>query len=66
MEGTNAAAGVSPVPPGNSRRRLAPDVPGFGFSDAPDHQSFSYTSDHLAEIMGIHLLLGIEYEHEHD
>jgi pimeloyl-ACP methyl ester carboxylesterase len=31
---------------------VAPDLPGFGFSDAPDHQSFSYTFDHLAEIMG--------------
>ena len=33
-------------------RVVAPDLPGFGFSDAPDHQSFSYTFDHLAEIMG--------------
>ena len=31
---------------------VAPDLPGFGFSDAPDHQSFSYTFDHLAEVMG--------------
>ena len=30
---------------------VAPDLPGFGFSDAPDHTSFSYTFDHLAEIM---------------
>jgi pimeloyl-ACP methyl ester carboxylesterase len=30
---------------------IAPDLPGFGFSDAPDHKSFSYTFDHLAEIM---------------
>lgn len=27
---------------------IAPDLPGFGFSDAPDHQSFSYTFDNLA------------------
>jgi pimeloyl-ACP methyl ester carboxylesterase len=31
---------------------VAPDLPGFGFSDAPDHQSFAYTFDHLAEVMG--------------
>jgi pimeloyl-ACP methyl ester carboxylesterase len=31
---------------------VAPDLPGFGFSDAPDRQSFSYTFDHLAEVMG--------------
>jgi pimeloyl-ACP methyl ester carboxylesterase len=33
-------------------RVIAPDLPGFGFSDAPDRESFSYTFDHLAEIMG--------------
>ena len=32
-------------------RVIAPDLPGFGFSDAPDHESFTYTFDHLAEIM---------------
>jgi len=31
---------------------VAPDLPGFGFSDAPDHKSFAYTFDHLAEVMG--------------
>jgi pimeloyl-ACP methyl ester carboxylesterase len=31
---------------------VAPDLPGFGFSDAPDHKSFAYTFDHLAEIIG--------------
>lgn len=30
---------------------IAPDLPGFGYSDAPDHQQFSYTFDHLAETM---------------
>jgi pimeloyl-ACP methyl ester carboxylesterase len=30
---------------------IAPDLPGFGFSDAPDHTQFSYTFDHLAAIM---------------
>lgn len=30
---------------------IAPDLPGFGFSDAPDHRKFSYTFDHLTEIM---------------
>jgi pimeloyl-ACP methyl ester carboxylesterase len=33
-------------------RVVAPDLPGFGFSDAPDHTSFAYTFDHLAEVMG--------------
>jgi pimeloyl-ACP methyl ester carboxylesterase len=31
---------------------VAPDLPGFGLSDAPDHKSFQYTFDHLAEIIG--------------
>ena len=31
---------------------LAPDLPGFGFSDAPDHESFRYTFDHLAGVIG--------------
>ena len=31
---------------------IAPDLPGFGFSDAPDHENFQYTFDHLAEIIG--------------
>jgi pimeloyl-ACP methyl ester carboxylesterase len=33
-------------------RIIAPDLPGFGFSDAPDHQTFAYTFDHLAEVIG--------------
>lgn len=33
-------------------RVIAPDLPGFGFSDAPDSKSFAYTFDHLAEVMG--------------
>jgi pimeloyl-ACP methyl ester carboxylesterase len=31
---------------------VAPDLPGFGFSDAPDHQIFAYTFEHLAEVIG--------------
>jgi pimeloyl-ACP methyl ester carboxylesterase len=31
---------------------VAPDLPGFGFSDASDHKSFEYTFDHLAELIG--------------
>src|SRR5262249_10741108 len=31
---------------------VAPDLPGFGFSDAPDHEAFQYTFDHLAEVIG--------------
>jgi pimeloyl-ACP methyl ester carboxylesterase len=30
---------------------IAPDLPGFGNSDAPGHQDFSYTFDNLAETM---------------
>lgn len=30
---------------------IAPDYPGFGYSDAPSTQEFSYTFDHLADIM---------------
>jgi len=30
---------------------VAPDYPGFGHSDAPSAKSFSYTFDHLAEVM---------------
>jgi len=32
-------------------RIIAPDLPGFGFSDAPDAKSFGYTFDHLAEVV---------------
>lgn len=31
---------------------IAPDLPGFGFSSAPDHEKFQYTFDHLAVVMG--------------
>jgi pimeloyl-ACP methyl ester carboxylesterase len=30
---------------------VAPDLPGFGFSDAPDRRQFRYTFDHLASII---------------
>ena len=30
---------------------VAPDYPGFGYSDAPDPQQFQYTFDHLAAIV---------------
>ncbi|QNL51819.1 alpha/beta hydrolase [Olivibacter sp. SDN3] len=30
---------------------LAPDLPGFGYSDAPDHDRFKYTFDNLASTM---------------
>ena len=32
-------------------RVLAPDLPGFGFTDAPDRASFSYTFARLAELI---------------
>jgi len=30
---------------------VAPDLPGFGFSDAPDRAQFKYTFDHLTEVI---------------
>lgn len=30
---------------------IAPDYPGFGFSDAPDRTQFNYTFEHLTEVM---------------
>lgn len=32
-------------------RVIAPDYPGFGQSDAPDHKQFAYTFAHLADIV---------------
>ena len=32
-------------------RVIAPDLPGFGFSDAPDVEGFGYTFDHLAKVI---------------
>lgn len=32
-------------------RVIAPDLPGFGFSDAPEASRFDYTFDHLAEVI---------------
>jgi pimeloyl-ACP methyl ester carboxylesterase len=31
---------------------VAPDLPGFGFTDAPDRAGFKYSFDHLAEVIG--------------
>jgi pimeloyl-ACP methyl ester carboxylesterase len=33
-------------------RVVAPDLPGFGFSDAPPRDSFAYTFDRLAKVVG--------------
>jgi pimeloyl-ACP methyl ester carboxylesterase len=30
---------------------IAPDLPGFGYSDAPDRTNFAYTFDNLANVM---------------
>jgi len=30
---------------------VAPDLPGFGFTDAPDRTRFRYSFDHLAEVV---------------
>jgi pimeloyl-ACP methyl ester carboxylesterase len=35
----------------NRYRVIAPDLPGFGFSDAPDRAEFAYTFDNLASVM---------------
>lgn len=32
-------------------RVIAPDLPGFGFTDAPDRASFAYTFEHLAAVI---------------
>lgn len=32
---------------------IAPDLPGFGHSDAPDHRSFEYTFDNLAAMVQV-------------
>ena len=31
---------------------VAPDLPGFGFSDTPDRKQFRYTFEHLAKVIG--------------
>ncbi len=31
---------------------VAPDLPGFGFSDAPSHDTFQYTFENVAKVMG--------------
>jgi pimeloyl-ACP methyl ester carboxylesterase len=31
---------------------IAPDLPGYGLSDMPDRSAFTYSFDHLAEIIG--------------
>jgi pimeloyl-ACP methyl ester carboxylesterase len=30
---------------------VAPDLPGFGFTDTPDRTSFKYSFEHLAEVI---------------
>jgi len=30
---------------------VAPDLPGFGYSDAPDREQFKYTFDRLAQVI---------------
>ena len=32
-------------------RVVAPDLPGFGFSDAPDRRDFRYSFDHLTDVI---------------
>src|SRR3979490_1396174 len=31
---------------------VAPDLPGFGFSDTPDREQYRYTFEHLAKVIG--------------
>ncbi len=50
---------------GDDYHVIAPDLPGFGFSDAPDHKTFEYTFDHLAEIIGDFVeQIGLKYPHQ--
>ena len=35
----------------DDHRVVAPDLPGFGFSEAPDRARFGYTFDHLADVI---------------
>ena len=40
---------------------IAPDLPGFGFSDAPDRKVFSYSFENLAKVMdGFTQAIGLE------
>jgi len=41
---------------------VAPDYPGFGYSDCPDPSVFDYTFDHLAEIME-HFIDALKLQH---
>src|SRR5215472_946453 len=34
-----------------SYRVIAPDLPGFGFSDAPDRKNFRYSFENLAKVI---------------
>src|SRR4051795_9444276 len=34
-------------------RVIAPDYPGYGESDAPDHKSFAYTFDHYGALIDV-------------
>ena len=41
---------------------IAPDLPGFGFSDAPDRKGFRYTFEHLAKVIdGFTQTIGLEH-----
>src|ERR1700730_16697895 len=42
-----------PLPPRPSAQYhlIAPDYPGFGHSDAPGNKEFSYTFDHISQVM---------------
>jgi pimeloyl-ACP methyl ester carboxylesterase len=44
-------SGASYVGRRNRYHVIAPDLPGFGFSEAPDRDRFAYTFDHLAKIV---------------
>jgi len=43
-------------------RVIAPDIPGFGFSDAPSRSKFAYTFDNLTDVMdGFTKAIGLDY-----
>ena len=44
---------------------VAPDLPGFGFTDAPERTRFKYSFDHLAELTELFTeVLGQEPQHQ--
>ena len=43
---------------------VAPDLPGFGFSDAPDRKQFRYTFENLAKVIDALRVIGVQVASE--